>query len=385
MNKVYNNQTDIARGIAKFLKECSPNIRKTQLNIIPYITFGMMIFESLVPIDIAKRLKEEFSLIQIESIVKRINRLFKNKYFQPYDLYDQIIRNIINNYKVKHNDNKIHIVFDHMFSRDNYTVFMMTMRVGNQGIPIWFRCFEGKEGPEAFREDLIKEGISYVSNLFDNKFNLVFLADRWFNSIGIMEHINLLGHTYVLRLKKNIKVFHYDYFKKRKRWKNLDELPKRKYLARHYKDIEITEKQYKTTIVISDSRDTDTPWILATNGSHKRAIIDYGYRFGGIETVFKNQKSNGFYIENTVNASLKYFESMYFFACFGVLLSTIIGTDYSKNTKCYKHIKIKTHTISHGKKIRIKSLFQTGLTLFQRAFNSLIYIRINYKFILYDI
>ena len=39
MNKVYNNQTDIARGIAKFLKECSPNIKKTQLNIIPYITF----------------------------------------------------------------------------------------------------------------------------------------------------------------------------------------------------------------------------------------------------------------------------------------------------------------------------------------------------------
>ena len=39
MNKVYNNQTDIARGIAKFLKECSPNIRKTQLNILPYITF----------------------------------------------------------------------------------------------------------------------------------------------------------------------------------------------------------------------------------------------------------------------------------------------------------------------------------------------------------
>ena len=41
MNKVYNNQTDIARGIAKFLKECSPNIKKTQLNIILFKFFSM--------------------------------------------------------------------------------------------------------------------------------------------------------------------------------------------------------------------------------------------------------------------------------------------------------------------------------------------------------
>lgn len=111
-------------------------MRKTQLNIIPYVIFGMMISESLVPSDITKHLKEEFSLIQPESVIKRINRLFKNELFSPYYLYDQIIRYIIENYKIKHNDNKVHIVFDHMFSRDNYTVFMMTMRVGNQGIPL---------------------------------------------------------------------------------------------------------------------------------------------------------------------------------------------------------------------------------------------------------
>lgn len=160
-------------------------MRKTQLNIIPYVIFGMMISESLVPSDITKHLKEEFSLIQPESVIKRINRLFKNELFSPYDLYDQIIRYIIENYKIKHNDNKVHIVFDHMFSRDNYTVFMMTMRVGNQGIPLWFRYFEGKECPEAFQEEFIKEGISYVSALFDNKYNLIFLADRWFNSTGL--------------------------------------------------------------------------------------------------------------------------------------------------------------------------------------------------------
>ena len=385
MNKVYNTQRDIARGFEKFFQKIMPSMRKTQLKIIPFILHGMIVSESLVPLDIAKVLKDDFSLVQIESIIKRIKRLFTNKYFNPYDFYDEIIKYVIANYKKKHNDKRVHIIFDHMFSRDNYTVFMITMRVGKQGIPLWFRCFKGKECPEAYQEELIKSGITYVSKLFNNNFDLIFLADRWFNSLGLMKHINSLGHTYILRLKKNIKVLHFDKKECHKIWKWLNELPKYKYHAKTYNEIEFTEDKYITNIVISDSIDTDDPWILVTNGNSKRAIKDYSYRFGGIESVFKNQKSNGFYLENTVNCSLDYFKSMYCFACIGVLYLTILGSDYSKNPRCYKHTKIKTHTKVRGIKIRIKPLFNTGLTLFHRAFESLKYVTLSFKFILYDI
>ena len=69
-----------------------------------------------------------------------------------------------------------------MFSQDNYTVFMISMRIDKQGIPLWFRCFKDKDDPKAFNEKLLKQGISYVSNLFSDDFDLIFLADRWFNS-----------------------------------------------------------------------------------------------------------------------------------------------------------------------------------------------------------
>lgn len=134
MNKVYNTQKDIASGFANFFQKIMPNMRKTQLKIIPFILHGMIVSESLVPLDIAKVLKDDFSLIQIESIIKRIKRLFINKYFNPYDFYDEIIKHVIANYKKKHNDKRVHIIFDHMFSKDNYTIFMITMRVGKQGI-----------------------------------------------------------------------------------------------------------------------------------------------------------------------------------------------------------------------------------------------------------
>ena len=50
MNKVYNTQNDFARGIQEFLKIAMPNIRKTQLNIIPFIMLGTILAESFVPL-----------------------------------------------------------------------------------------------------------------------------------------------------------------------------------------------------------------------------------------------------------------------------------------------------------------------------------------------
>ena len=387
MNSIYNTQEKIASKMKQLLKEIVPNIRKTVLNILPYIFIGMLHSESVVASDISKTLKNNFSLVQHDSVVKRIRRFFKNKLFHPYDFYDKIIRYVIHNYKNKHMDKRVHIIFDHMFSKNNYTVFMISMRVGKQGIPLWFRCFQGKECPEAFEEDLLKEGISYVSELFSKEdFELIFLADRWFNSTSLMQHIASLGHTYNIRIKRNVKLLLYDKKEEHDIWKWFDDLFAYEYHANYLFDIPITEKRYSVNISISKKHGVEEPWLIVTNGNPKRAIKDYGYRYGGIETIFKNQKSNGFYLENTINASLKYFETEYMIACLGVLYLTILGAEYSKNTRCYKNIKITTHKNGkNGKPIRILSLFNTGLTLFKRAFNSSVYIRIPFRLILYDI
>ena len=389
MNKVYNTQEQIASKMKKFLLISNPNIRKTQLKMIPYVSIGMILSESSVASDIAKNLKDDFSLVQHESVIRRIKRLFKNKLFDPYKFYDNLIRYVISNYKPKHDDKRIHITFDHMFSHDNYTVFMISMRVGKQGIPLWFRCFKNKNDSYAFDEELLKEGISYVSSLFDPSYKLIFLADRWFNSTSLMQLIDSLGHTYCIRLKKNIKIFIYDKKEKHKVWKFLDDLEPYKYHSKFFNDILLTNNSYKTNIVISKTDGVSEPWIIVTNGSTRRAIKDYGYRFSSVESVFKNQKSGGFYIESVVKAGLDYFTSMYTLVCFSTLFLTILGTDYSKNSRCYKKVKITTHKFFIEDGIRIKrrvmSLFNTGLTLFHLAFNSSKYIRIPFTFTLYDI
>lgn len=116
MNIIYNTQEQIATKIKDFLLKAIPDIRKTQLKIIPYIIIGMILSESVVASDIAKHLKDDFSLVQHDSVIKRIRRLFKNKLFNPYFFYDKIIRFVISNYKSRNLTNSIHLVFDHMFS-----------------------------------------------------------------------------------------------------------------------------------------------------------------------------------------------------------------------------------------------------------------------------
>ena len=381
MSKLYNTREDFTSNLNIFFKNVVSNIRKTQLNIISDIILGMILAESSVASDIAKKLKgEKFDFIQFDSIVRRIRRFFNNKFFNPYNFYDDIIRFVIANYIPKHNN--IHIIFDHMFSHDNYTVFMISMRIGKQGIPLWFRCFKGKPD-DAYQESLILEGLLHVMSFFDNSYNLIFLADRWFNSVNIMKFIEDNGHYYVIRLKKNMKAFIYDKKEKHKIWKWLDEITTYEYHSVCYKDILLTDAKHKCNLVYTKRHGYDEPWILATNCDYKDTINNYKRRYSGVETLFKNQKSNGFYIEAINNATEKSFSTMYTLVCTAILYLTLLGTEYSKNTRTYKYTKIRTH--SNKGNIRLISLFETGLKLFNIAFESLKYIYLPIRFILYDI
>lgn len=388
MFKLYNTQKEIANNIRNFLKLNTSSLHKPQLNFLPEVILGMILSESSVSSDISKVLKDNFSLIQHESIIKRINRLFNNPRYKGKDLFNEIVKYIISNYKLSHNDKRVHIIIDHMYSKDNYTILLLSMRIGKQGFPIYFECFKGDNNPTAFEDSTLIKAIDYVHNLFiDSDFDLIFLADRWFNSFAFLNHINSLNHTYVIRLKGNLSISIFDKKEGHKIRKQTSDLFAYQNHSAFYTDVTLYENTpFITSIVRSKKKGVKESWILATNGDPKRAIKDYGYRFGGIETIFKNQKSNGFYIEDISSASLNYFENLYSTICISFLLLTSIGTHYTNRRRDYKNIKITTHKIYKGKgKIRIMSIFNTGLTLFKLAYNSFKNINLRLNFIIYDV
>ena len=384
MKQLYNTQTNIASDLNNFFNLINNNLSKPQLKLISPIILGMIEAESIVTTDIVKKLKGDFSYVKPSSTIRRLERFFNNPKFNIYDLYDSVISHIVNNFKM--DDPKVHISFDHTFCRDDFTVLTFSLRIGKQGIPIWFKCFKGNNDPKAYAPNLIKEGISYCYNLFKNKkCEIIFLADRWFNFCEIMEHINSLNCTYYIRTKTNILIDipgHED----NELIKYISDIELKYAFSQFFDNVNITQSKFTTNLTISPVKGHKEPFYILTNGNTKHAIRHYNYRFGAIEFIFKNQKSNGFYLECSKMRNLHSFTTMFGLMCIAILWLTILGSDYCKNKHSFKDfVKFRTSKKNGKKSVRTFSLFNTGLFLFNLILNSEKDFRLKCNFILYDI
>ena len=323
----------------------------------------MISAESIVASDIARKLKDNFSLVQLESIERRFRRFFNSFSSLAYSFYSSFISYIISKFSIKHSDNKIHISFDHMFCKEKFTILLFSIRIGKQGIPLWFRCFKSIYNPDAFSLELIKKGISFCANLFSDKsYHVIFLADRWFAKIDILSHIQNIGCFCCIR---SIDDFSYSFYTTHGHLRSsyLRDIVPSKYHSKILKDVLYTRKLFKTTIVVSSYLSTDEPWYLVTNDDPSRAVRNYSYRFGSIECIFKSQKSNGFRLESTNTKKIEHFISLFTLMCVALVWLTILGTDYVKNKHHYS-IKIRdTKKHKDNSYSRLFSFFNLGLTI----------------------
>ena len=382
--KAYYNQKNISSGFFNFFKKF--NLSLPHAKSISSIITAMISAESVVSSDISKNFKDNFSYILLESNQRRIWRFFYSFSFIAYYFFELFISYIISNFKVKHFDNTVHISFDHMFVRNKFTILLFSLRIGKQGIPIWFRCFKTNDSSSsAFSTSLIKQGISFCASLFPaDKFHVIFLADRWFPNVDIFEHIQSLNCFFCIRSKSYFYIHFYNSrgFLVKKHLRDISPLS---HSSRVLKDVFFSRKMFKTNIVISRGISTDDVWYIVTNDNTSRAIRNYSYRFGSIECIFKNQKTNGFRLESTNTHKLEHFISLFTIVCTAICWLVIIGSDYVKNKSHYK-IKIRdTRKSKSNSTSRLYSYFSIGLTLFNLCYYNYVDFTLKFNFILYDV
>ena len=225
-----------------------------------------------------------------------------------------------------------------------------------------------------------------MHNLFkDKKCNLIFLADRWFNFCEIMQHIDNLGDTYCIRTKSNIYI-EIDNYKNSNLISTISDIKPQNSKSLLFDCVRITNKKFQTKLAVSKSLSHKEAFFVLTNGNTRHAIKHYGYRFSSIEFIFKNQKSNGFYLECTKMRNLLSFTTLFTLVCVASLWLTILGADYSKNKNHYKNcFKIRYSKRNGNGNKRIISLFNTGLFFFNLAFETTKYVLLKFNFLLYDI
>ena len=384
MFKVYNTQFNVASDLKNFFKNVVNNISKPHLKLIPYIILGMIQAESIVTSDIVKKLKGDFSFVQPFSNIRRLERFFNNPKFNIYYFYDCIIKYVISNFKSKNNN--IYIAFDHMYCRDDFTILLFSLRIGKQGIPLWFRCFKGMENPEAFKTQLILDGISYTYNLFkDKKYNLIFLADRWFPNTQTLSFIDSIGATYCVRARNNLSIRIND-FEYADTIGSIADIEPFLTKSKFFDNVTITKNDFHTKLAVSKSESHNEPFFILTNGNTRDAIKHYGYRFGSIEFIFKNQNLMASILKILKCVTCIPLKLSSGLMCVALLWLTILGADYSKNKNHFKNfLKInysKKNGLCHK---RTFSIFNTGLFYFNLAFESSRKATIKCNFLLYDI
>lgn len=382
MSNFYNSQSYITSHLrATFDSDC--NLSKPHATLIPHIIYGIIKSESVVTSDIVKKMNGAFDA-KFDSTIRRLERFFNNTLFLPYNFYSSVITHIVDNYVLK-NPN-VYISFDHMFCRNAFTIFLISLRIGRQGIPLWFRCFKGKKDPEAFSTSTIIEGIDFVYNIFKDKdCSIIFLDDRWFPNVKVFEHINSLSCCYCIRTKGDITVSIPD-SKKYTYVEKLSDIAPRKTSSLFFENVTVTKHNFRTNVVISKSDSHKEPFFLLTNDNVDCAVKHYGYRFGSIECIFKNQKSNGFYLEATKMKNIHAFTSMFTLTCVALIWIIIIGVNYSKNKKrLSSRICIRnSYKSSNSNTLRI-SYFNVGLIFINLVCDNGLLNLLRFNFKLYDV
>ena len=236
---------------------------------------------------------------------------------------------------------------------------------------------------EACQLELIKEGIRDTYELLKEKneqLKIIYLADRWFDNCKIMKYIEELGETYCIRIKSRLTFYIHDYEEIAGYTKDIK--PKEKE-EQYFEKVTIVRHRYDTKMAVSKKEGHEEAIYVLTNGKVEEGIKNYSYRFGSIECIFKNQKSNGFRLESTKMKNIQSFKTMFGIMCVALIWLIILGVEYTvKEGKQGNKVKIR---IYKNQNKRILSLFSTGLIYFNLCFNSYRVPKIRCNFILYEI
>lgn len=228
---------------------------------------------------------------------------------------------------------------------------------------------------------MIKEGIKYTKEILKEKGKkIIYLADRWFQNYKIMKYIEEIEEEYCIRIKSNLSLYIYDYGKMAGSTKEVEGKEKEE---QYYDRVVICKHNYMTKLAVSKKEGHEEVIYVVTNGKVEEGIKNYSYRFGAIEFIFKNGKSNGFYLEKTKMKNEQSFKTMFGIMCVALLWLTVLGVEYTKNVENKKiDVKIRIYR-KNGE--RINSLFNTGLIYFNICLNSRKGPKIKCNFILYEI
>ena len=360
MVPIINDQKYITTELKKTLEKMII-LSTPRLNNLIAIIIGIIASQSVVLSKISQELKDSYSTGTEESKIKRLQRFLSNKAINPEKLYEFFAYRLLQKYKFK--SKSIYIIFDHTTIDDRFVILQFSLKVGKRAIPLWFKLFRYKEdGNKDFMH--VKEGLTFLHKILTPyKFDVTILADRGFKSVDLFKFIDeTLNWKYCIRCTKDIGIS----IDGKSKTKKLDDIIPAKCSTKYFYNVKLTTQEYICNMAVCKAQEAKDVWFIANNIYEPYAIREYKKRFD-IEEMFKDFKSNGFNLEDTWTNDIHYAKMLYFCVCIAYSYIISLGVSCSKDKKNNLLGAVKS---INRKKVRIYSLFTTGIKWFKRAYYS---------------
>lgn len=195
------------------------------------------------------------------------------------------------------------------------------------------------------------------------EFDVTILADRGFKSIDLFKFIDeIIQWKYCIRCTKDLGIS----IVGKNKIKKLDDIKPIKGATKHFYNIKLTAQEYICNMAVCKAQDAEDVWFIDNNLPGPYAIREYKKRFD-IEEMFRDFKSSGFNLEDTWSDDIHCAKMLYFCVCIAYTYVISLGVSCTKDKK--NNLLGATKNIK-GKKVRIYSLFTTGVKWFKRAYYS---------------
>lgn len=204
------NQSSLATRLSEYISLVLPSAHGHQQKAVSDFVLALVTVQSCCQATLA-RFFDNF-----EAATKRLTRLLHNARLAPEELARAHARALVARLPA---EGCVRLALDWTIE-DSQHLLVASLNVGQRAIPLYWRAYEQaqlKDRMSLYEREFVRALFNDVlSGVVSRRF--VLTADRWFADVDLLDLLNELGVSYVIRTKSNYKV------RIEERWRRLDSL-----------------------------------------------------------------------------------------------------------------------------------------------------------------
>jgi hypothetical protein len=344
------------------------NREKRRIKLLSKLVFGMMTTKSSHLSQISSELSDDIDAKSKETAAKRF---LSNKWIKAEEHYLPLLKAFLSVAYFLNRNKEIYFVIDGTQIGKNHTCLMISMVWQKHAIPICWHVKLGGKGnfTEQNHLDLMVKLKEIVKNNLAKDSIITFLGDGEFDGISLQEFCLKQGWNYVFRTRKDSILYEDE-----DKFLPHHVTPASNQASFFISHVGFTEKRFPTNFLCwHDKKLYKEPIYLLTNmTNHFEIVSSYDKRFS-TECLFKDFKSNGFYLHKTRLKDDFALSNLIMIAAIAVIFLALLAIQFQKpeNQQLIKKIMV----------VRKNKKTLSFFTFALRLFNSLRIVSINFMFI----